>query len=491
MRKQLFFLSFLFTVTQSQAQVGIGTSTPHNSAQLEISSINKGVLIPRMTAVQRVAITTPAIGLLVYQTDAAVGFYYYNGSNWLQLSINNGWSVNGNAGTTTSNFIGTTDWQPLIFKAGNNLVGQLYPAGDNTSIGQLALKASTGKNNTAFGTSSLEYNTSGASNTAIGEASLRMNASGSYNVASGWNALYTNTDGRNNTAIGFNALYFNATTNGNTALGSEALYNNKAEGNTGLGYLSLYSNANGTYNTAVGYQALYNSTNRGQNTAVGSTALRSNTIGEMSTAIGAGALLSNTDGSKNTAIGAAADVSGGSLTNATAIGYGAIVDANNKVRIGNTNITSIGGQVGWTTFSDGRYKNDIREDVPGLAFIKRLRPVTYTVNKNALAAHFGQHLENTPSATTIKRVNRETGFIAQEVEKAAKELRYDFNGVDIPSNDAGLYGIRYSEFVMPLVKAVQEQQLLIEALQQENQLYKEQLKSVQDRLKKLEVIIHK
>lgn len=489
MIKQFFCIGLLIAFTQLQAQVGIGTSTPHNSAQLEVTSIDKGLLIPRMTASQRTAIVSPATGLLIYQTDNPAGFYFHNGTAWVQLGINNGWSLTGNAATTTSNFIGTTDWQPLIFRAGNNLVGQLYPAGDNTSFGQLALKASTGKYNTAMGTSSLEYNTSGTSNTATGEASLRMNASGSFNVANGLNALYTNTAGNYNTAMGFHALYFTATTSGNTAVGSEALYSNKADANTGLGYLALFSNANGANNTAVGYQALFSSTNRGQNTAVGSTALKSNTIGELSTAVGSGALLTNTDGTKNTAVGAAADVLSSSLTNATAIGYGAIVDASHKVRIGNASVTSIGGQVGWTTFSDGRFKDDIKEDVPGLSFIKRLRPVTYIVNKNKLATHFGQHSDNINS--TPKRNYRETGFIAQEVEKAAKELQYDFNGVDIPSNDSALYGIRYSEFVMPLVKAVQEQQQMIEVLQQENKTYKEQLKSIEDRLKKLEAIIHK
>ena len=49
-----------------------------------------------------------------------------------------------------------------------------------------------------------------------------------------------------------------------------------------------------------------------------------------------------------------------------------------------------------------------------------------------------------------------TGFIAQDVEKAAKELHYDFSGVDAAKNDKDLYGLRYSEFVVPLVKAVQE-----------------------------------
>lgn len=494
MRKRLnCFLAFL-AFTQLHAQVGIGTSTPNSSAQLEIASFSKGLLIPRMTATQRTAILTPATGLLVYQTDPPAGFYYHNGTVWVQLGVNTGWSLTGNAGTTASNFIGTTDGQPLYFKVWDKPAGHILPAGDNTAFGLTALKNSTGKNNTAIGTSALEYNSTGTSNTAIGESALRMNTLGSFNTANGLSALYTNTSGKYNTAMGFYALFYNATTTGNTAVGSEALYSNKADGNTGIGYNALYSNANGTLNTALGYQALFSNTNRGQNTAVGSAALKSNTLGTASTAVGANALFTNIDGANNTALGALADVATGSLTNATAIGYGAIADASNKVRIGNADVSSIGGQVGWTTFSDGRFKEDVKEDVPGLAFIKALRPVTYTVNKNQLASYYRKDNSTRMEhalATLQKTTRRETGFIAQEVEKAAKALGYNFSGVDAPSNDSALYGIRYSEFVMPLVKAVQEQQELIEALQKENGSYKEQLKSLQERLEKLEKLINK
>ena len=49
-----------------------------------------------------------------------------------------------------------------------------------------------------------------------------------------------------------------------------------------------------------------------------------------------------------------------------------------------------------------------------------------------------------------------TGFIAQDVETAAKELSFDFSGVDAAKNDKDLYGLRYASFVVPLVKSVQE-----------------------------------
>jgi hypothetical protein len=66
----------------------------------------------------------------------------------------------------------------------------------------------------------------------------------------------------------------------------------------------------------------------------------------------------------------------------------------------------------------------------------------------------------------LKAAEVQVGFIAQEVEAAANSLNFDFHGVDKPKNDNSHYGLRYAEFVVPLVKAVQEQQQLIEEQRQ-------------------------
>lgn len=77
-------------VPVANAQVGIGTNNPNPSAAVDITSTSKGLLIPQMTAAQRTAITNPATGLLVIQTDSTAGFYYNAGTpaapNWLNLS---------------------------------------------------------------------------------------------------------------------------------------------------------------------------------------------------------------------------------------------------------------------------------------------------------------------------------------------------------------------------------------------------------------------
>jgi len=93
----------IYSVIGLAQNVGINTdgSTPDNSAMLDVKSTSKGLLIPRMTEVQKTAISTPATGLIIYQTDATEGFYYYNGSAWTQIG------ASGGSGTVTSVATGT------------------------------------------------------------------------------------------------------------------------------------------------------------------------------------------------------------------------------------------------------------------------------------------------------------------------------------------------------------------------------------------------
>lgn len=87
----------------STGSAGIGTTTPASSALLEMVSTSKGLLIPRMTTLQRNAIVSPATGLMIYQTDGTTGFYFYDGTRWVQ--VGNGAGANkslSNLNSTTS-----------------------------------------------------------------------------------------------------------------------------------------------------------------------------------------------------------------------------------------------------------------------------------------------------------------------------------------------------------------------------------------------------
>ena len=85
--KYFLLTAVILLTTNTFAQIGIGTNTPAASAALEVSSIsnNKGILIPRITATQKDAISNPAEGLMIYQTTAPVGFYFYTGNSWILL----------------------------------------------------------------------------------------------------------------------------------------------------------------------------------------------------------------------------------------------------------------------------------------------------------------------------------------------------------------------------------------------------------------------
>jgi hypothetical protein len=78
-----------------------------------------------------------------------------------------------------------------------------------------------------------------------------------------------------------------------------------------------------------------------------------------------------------------------------------------------------------------------------------------------------------------------TGFVAQEVEKAANEIGYNFRGVSKPANDSDFYGIRYTDFIMPLVKAVQELSAKNDSLQQLNAALQSQMNTMQNEIQML------
>ena len=117
--KKLLYLSLLLFPIITFSQVGIGTTTPDASSSLDITDTTKGILIPRMTLLQRNAIALPATGLIIYQTNNSPGFYYFNGTIWVSLSSAS-WSTTGNAGTNpTVNKVGTIDNQDFVLATNN------------------------------------------------------------------------------------------------------------------------------------------------------------------------------------------------------------------------------------------------------------------------------------------------------------------------------------------------------------------------------------
>ncbi|MCP4000191.1 MAG: hypothetical protein GY727_04690, partial [Gammaproteobacteria bacterium] len=410
----------------------------------------------------------------------------------------------------------------------------------NTAVGNIALfDLTTGHHNTAVGDSSGNDNSTGTYNTFFGSGSgaanehadfntfigayagynnNRSNGTGNANRNTyvGYRAGYTNWNGEDNVGMGayadFNNTNLSRTTflggsadpfaNDVVVIGVEALaseqgsislgaYSDVTGGNSiGIGYLAQGLNDDGvvigdeaviqngaTHSVAIGRQATING-DFDQSIVIGS---QSASTGGSTVAIGYAA---NTSATYATAIGHSASASG---VNSMALGNGASVTADNEVYLGNNAITSIGSMVNWTAASDGRFKKNIRKDVPGTEFIDGLRAVTYNFDVTELDEFRGMAVpDNLKHGYEAKNEIRYSGFIAQEVEELAGSLGYEFNGVDAPQHEQDVYGLRYAEFVVPLVKTLQELHQRAKTLESKIELRNAQVSAYQQILSKLE-----
>lgn len=145
MGKIYFTIVMLFSVTISFAQVGVGTTTPDPSAEMDITSTNRGFLMPRVALTSTLDVTTiagaEATSLLVYNTatagDVTPGFYYWDGTQWVTLGGASvaAWELLGNSGTNpATNFLGTTDGQDLAIRTNNTEVVRISQPDGNSDI---------------------------------------------------------------------------------------------------------------------------------------------------------------------------------------------------------------------------------------------------------------------------------------------------------------------------------------------------------------------
>jgi uncharacterized protein (TIGR02145 family) len=403
----LLFIALFFWGTQNclaqNVSINDNGALPNAFSVLDVdaSSNNKGILIPRMTSAQRIAMIglgATEEGLTVYD-ETLKSFFFWDGSVWQEFAhVDNAWSLGGNSGILSgTNFIGTLDAQDLdirtnnlirvrisqkgqieIFNTGNSLfIGEGagenddltnnfnvftgYQSGftntggyDNSAFGYQALYSNTiGAYNTGYGYQALYWNTSGNYNASYGNQSLFFNTTGSSNTALGYAALYRNVAGNRSTAVGYYAMFYADNTassknTNNTAVGYEALQgstnpgNNTGYNNTAIGVQSLRSVTSGYSNTAVGYQALYSNNSGVYNSGYGYQSCYMNTTGNNNTAYGFSTLYANTTGSSNTALGYQAMHYNVANSNSTAVGYHAMFYADNRVIGSNTNNTALG-----------------------------------------------------------------------------------------------------------------------------------------------------
>ena len=350
----------------------------------------------------------------------------------------------------------TTDSSQNAVLGGGALSASANAVDGAVAVGYEALKVNEADINTAVGYRAGVANTSGDDNTFVGSQSGYSNQTGTDNTLVGDNAGYAIVSGGANVVVGSaagDALTSDSTGNvlvgqdamgGSanavdycTAAGFEALKVNTADNNVGVGYRAGVANTSGGDNTFVGNGAGYTNSSGGNNTFIGDEAGYGQT------------------GSSCTSIGATAGGTGStSYTNATCIGAGTTPLANNEVVIGSIavtwwrpmadDVTDLGHSSyrfddvyatnGTIQTSDKNLKKNVKKSNLGLAFLEKLNPVSYSWKKGN---------------------RKHYGMIAQEVEKTLDGE--DFAGL-VKGEDDGkeYYGLRYGEFIAPLIKAVQE-----------------------------------
>ena len=274
--KLLLFATALLLGIQSYAQTGVAINTtgnePDTSAMLDVSSTEKGLLIPRMTQAQRTAIALPAKGLLVYQNDGTEGFYYYDGAVWTNLSLVN---------FTESNF--TYDSRTGVTFTPNNAAVNvalvLQPKGGGGILAQQPDGMAAGGNRRGWFATDLQQERSLSTQVASGINSAIVGgsdntASGDHSTAMGWNVIssagystamgvfttasgtsstamgaWTKASGRNSTAMGIGTT---ASGNNSTAMGkgTTASGNNSTAMGCFTSAPSGYETVLGNYNTS-------------------------------------------------------------------------------------------------------------------------------------------------------------------------------------------------------------------------------------------------
>ncbi|WP_460218373.1 tail fiber domain-containing protein [Psychroserpens sp. MEBiC05023] len=493
--KQVILLGLLFISSHLlNAQVGINTTNP--DALLDIRSSNQatpanidGILIPKVDDFPVANPTANQDGMMVFVTGNGVpskGLYYWNNttSNWVAVigvkhidDLIDGKSDNDGTNDGSSIFLGIGAG---VSDDGNNnknvgigfeALNNSTTAYENTANGYQALKNNTsGFDNTAIGTYSLFSNTIGNYNTAIGSRTLINNTTASLNVAIGSRALARITTGERNTATGTSAMYNNVIGNYNTVNGARTLLNNTTgNNNTVMGYETLFNNITGSGNIAIGYNSGYNETGSNKLYIENSSAVNPLIYGEFDNDI----LGFNAE----VGIGTQSPSASLHINHPNGAGSEGIVISNqvdadvwriyqqwnsntlalffNNVNVGNfDDVSGI-----YTPVSDRRLKTGINPFDNVLTKIKGLEVVNY---------RFKHQKDN----------RNYVGLIAQDVQTIFPHLVYK-NAQD----EDDQLTMDYSGFGVLAVKAIQEQQEVIDSQQEQIDELKKELLEIKILLK--------
>ena len=405
--------------------------------------------------------------------------------------------------------------------ATNTAFGASALAANTTGTSNVAVGHQAGLNNTsasgivAVGRATLQANTTGTQNIAVGSAvagvengALQANTTGNYNIGIGSGAVQANTTGSNNVGIGNQALYLNTTASNNTAVGYQAGYSQTAGG--------------ATYNNYLGYQAGYNTTSGTGNVFVGPQTGYTNSTGTQNCFIGYASGYGMTTGSKNTIIGGYSGNQGG-LDIRTASNYIVLSDGDGNPRLFSD---ASGRVIIGTTYQDGqtqfyveaiqsatarsaRFQQGIASGYTGINVWSTLTGSSdntscqlfggYANGSAKIAIYGNGNIQNTNNSygslsdiklkenivdatpklddlmqVKIRNYNLKTdpnhkqiGVIAQELETVFPALVEDTPDRDEEGNalETTTKQVKYSVFVPMLIKAIQELNAKVTALE--------------------------
>ena len=473
---------FLFQGNNARMRIGnnghvsIGNHIPHASAILDVSANNRGVLLPRMTETQRNAISNPANGLLLYQTDNTSGFYFNEGSTWTHLAPSqleritqggkSGWRLAG--------------WTPLtagpigmdaVDLSKRDLVNAFAGATGDRSFTAGNFTTASGVAATALGSFTLA---SGNSSTAIGERVTALayasTVLGSYNITGGNTTTWIATDpllvvgnGTGSGAVLSNALMI--LKNGNMGL---------RNANEPTVHFAITDNGNGLHRPVANVLAMHTSgLERLRITPTGKVGIGTNAPSNTATLTVAGGNwdLASNDGDVtigNTTvkikISMATDGGGAGIARINSAGN----QTNQSLRLGvnnadhiivnnsghllpfNNGTQNLGSSTqryntvfatnGTINTSDARLKQNIQQVPYGLKELMALNPVAFEWKND------DTH-------------QRKLGLLAQDLQKLIPEV--------VAGTAQESLGVYYADLIPVLIRAIQEQQATIDALQKQ------------------------
>ena len=444
----LFVLLIVFCTVLFAQSVGINSdgSSPNSSAMLDVKSTSKGLLLPRMTAAQKNGISSPAEGLLIYQTNGSKGVYQYTGTVWDKLDYGNTssqWTTSGSDVYYNGGKVGIGTTTPGTKLHVDN--GALYVHGiDNTVDNYTLLLRNQNTDNMMVvyndGTTYMKGNV-GIGTTAPATKLDVMSTSGS-----GRQDMFRILAGDNTTGNGASIVLGSTQTH--------AGYISGLQTNSNTGDLAFGTQSNGAYAEKMRIVGSNGNVGIGTTTpgyklhvAGGTIRCELGSNGVSAAFLGGGSNLQvyHNSGSSvyfwNTAGGVYEFYNGAGSTSTGTLIAGA-----------------------FNTGSDRRLKNNIVNTHFGISDLMKIQVRDYVYKADA--------------ANTLT-----TGFIAQELFEIFP------NAVTKPANDDKMWSVDYGKVTPLLVKAIQDQQATIEAQQKTNQDQQAQISDLNLKVEKLTKLI--